>query len=98
MTVWSQGEKEAWDHTVFRRESWPGLVPGHLENVSSPVIEGILVGRRRDVLGRQPDAAAVRVGLGEGVVTPAGLVERRRVGEAQVRSCPCGHRGDLARP
>jgi hypothetical protein len=54
------------------------------------------VGRRRDVLGGQPDAVAVGVGLGEGVVTPAGRVVGRSVREAQVRACPGGYRGDPA--
>src|SRR6185312_11503397 len=59
------GARQGWAGSVAKRE----LV--HLEYVGSPVVQRILVGRRRDVLGGQPDAEAGGVDLGERVVTPA---------------------------
>src|SRR6185437_12876360 len=66
------------------------------EHVGSPVVQGILVGRWRNVLGGQPDAEAGGVDLGEGVVTPASFVELD-VREALVRVRSRGYRADSVR-
>src|SRR6266702_4767377 len=84
-----------WRNGGFLLRCW---LPGDLDYVGAPVVGGILVRGRRDVLGGQPDARAVRIGDGEGVVAPPGLVERGRVREAHVRARSCSHRRDPARP
>src|SRR3984893_9131845 len=65
-----------------------------LEHGGSPVVDRILVRRRRDVLSSEPDARAGRVDLSEGGVTPAGRDEGRRVRETVVRAVPGGDRDD----
>src|SRR6185437_14219945 len=82
--------RQGWACSVAKREL------DHLEYVGSPVVQGILVAGRRDVLGGQPDAEAGGVDLGEGVVTPASFVELD-VREALVRVCSRGHGADPVR-
>src|SRR6202035_5290212 len=62
------------------------LLALHREDVSAPVVEAVPFGSRRNVLRRHPDLSGFRVGRGPGVISPPRAVERRRVGEREVRT------------